>query len=144
MGDGLNDRVERWREVERPASKVGRRGVRKARIRHGKMTIPRGGRKVAGGPQAASIMSGWRVMKIAQSLAARHLLKERTPLSPIPTTNPFNLEIINDRYALIILAPPWKPLRLESREYNRTFDVWNTFFFFFYRSFPRLYIYIYI
>lgn len=120
---------------------MGRRGVRKARIRHGKMTIPR--RKVAGGPQAASIMSGWRVMKIAQSLAARHLLKERTPLSPIPTTNPFNLEIINDRYALIILAPPWKPLRLESREYNRTFDVWNTFFFFSTDPSPD-YIYIYI
>lgn len=83
------------------------RCVRKARIQPRKDDDTAAGTKVAG-PQAASIMSGWRVMKIAQSLPTRHLLKERTPLSPIPTTNPFNLEIINDRYALIILAPPWK------------------------------------
>lgn len=97
---GLNDRSEVTREVQSRV-KVARRGVLEE---PGKMTIPR-----PAGPQAASIMSGWRVMKIAQSLPTRHLLKERTPLSPIPTANPFNLEIINDRYALIILAPPWKP-----------------------------------
>ena len=55
-------------------------------------------------------------MKTAQSPlgAARAvsspLLKRHTPvlLTPIPTANPFNLRIINDRNALIILDLPWQ------------------------------------
>lgn len=102
---------ERERERERPGRKATKGDAADT-------DAPTRGRKTPG-PQAESVMSGLRVMKTAQSPlgAARAvsspLLKRHTPvlLTPIPTANPFNLRIINDRNALIILGLPWQTRR---------------------------------